>query len=68
MLKTYIGQFKEGVEVFVLGVPFGVVKPGESIVVPDDLAEKATWGEDIWKDGPAPGEDKDKSKGDKLNG
>jgi hypothetical protein len=53
MLKTYKGPFSEGVELVISGRSFGVVKPGESVVIPDELAAKVVFPESIWEDGPA---------------
>jgi hypothetical protein len=53
MIKTYRGPFVEGVDVVVAGESFGLVKPGESIAVPDELAEQVAWPESNWSDGPA---------------
>jgi hypothetical protein len=58
MLKTYTGHFHEGVEVVVMGESYGHVKPGESIVIPDEIAEQVAWPEDIWINGPPPKESK----------
>jgi hypothetical protein len=52
MLKTYIGPYHEGVELTVMGESFGVVKPGDSIVIPDEIAEQVDWPSDIWRSGP----------------
>jgi len=49
-LKRYKGHFAEGVELRVMGESFGTLKPGESVAVPDELAEQVTWPEDVWED------------------
>lgn len=57
MLKTYVGHYTEGVEVVINGQSYGVVKPGESIVVPDDIAAAAVW-PDVWEDAKPPAKSK----------
>lgn len=51
MLKTYIGPYAEGVEVMIAGESFGLVKPGETLVIPDELGETVGWSDEIWQDG-----------------
>jgi len=56
MLKTYTGSSADGVELVVRGVSYGIVKPGESVAVPDDVAESVEWPEENWSDGQSPKE------------
>ena len=50
MLKRYVGPYDE-VQVYVAGNELGVVKKGEAIAVPDDVATLAEWPADHWQDG-----------------
>lgn len=59
MLKTYIGDLSP-VSVVVGGQDFGAVETGDSIVVPDDLANSVAWPEANWADGPAKKDTKEK--------
>ena len=63
MLKTYIGPYHEGVELVVMGESFGVVKPGESIVILDEIAKQVDWPEDLWRSGPEKKEASSKKEG-----
>ena len=47
MLKKYVGPYE--VEVFVLGQSYGIVSPGDSVSVPDEIAAQSEWG-DVWED------------------
>jgi len=49
-LKRYIGPL-ESVRLQVAGHEIGIVKQGDSIVVPDELAELTEWQADYWADG-----------------
>ena len=49
-LKRYIGPL-ESVRLQVAGHEIGIVKQGDSIVVPDELAELTEWQADLWADG-----------------
>ena len=60
-LKRYKGHFGEGVEVVIMGESYGHLKPGDSVVVPDEIAEQVAWPEDIWEDAKPPAKEK-KSK------
>lgn len=51
MLKVYIGPDAE-VRVVVAGTEIGIVKNGESIVVPDDIAATTVWPDALWQDVP----------------
>jgi hypothetical protein len=48
MLKRYVGPLDE-VFVSIAGNEFGIVKNGESLVVPNELAESVGWSEH-WED------------------
>jgi hypothetical protein len=50
MLKQYIGH-QSPVSVILGGEDFGYVETGDSIVVPDDLANSLSWSEENWADG-----------------
>ena len=50
MLKRYIGPADE-VTVSINGQDFGIVHKGESIPVPDELANSVMWPEELWDDG-----------------
>jgi hypothetical protein len=50
MLMRYVGP-DEAVRVVVAGTEIGVVKQGESIVVPDEIAESTVWPDTLWQDG-----------------
>jgi len=50
MLKRYVGQFSP-VTVVIAGEDFGLVETGDTIVVPDDLANSVAWAEENWADG-----------------
>jgi hypothetical protein len=52
MLKRYIGH-QSPVSVVLGGEDFGYVETGDSIAVPDDLANTLSWPEDNWADGAA---------------
>lgn len=52
MLKRYIGH-QSPVSVVVGGEDFGYVETGDSIVVPDDLANSVSWPEENWAAGAA---------------
>ena len=63
MLKQYIGPHDE-VKVVIAGNEIGIVKQGESISVPDELAESVGWAETLWQDfKPAPAVRNSKSEG-----
>jgi hypothetical protein len=49
-LKRYVGPYAE-VRVVIHGNELGNVVKGGSIVIPDDLAQMATWPADEWEDG-----------------
>ena len=49
-LKKYVGQHYEGIELVVHGESFGYLKPGESVVVPDELADTVAWPDELWED------------------
>jgi hypothetical protein len=49
-LKRYVGPDSE-VSVVVAGREMGIVKNGEAIVVPDELAELVVWQDQLWEDG-----------------
>lgn len=49
MLKRYIGSVAE-VSVVIQGTDYGLIKTGESLSVPDEVAENAAWPEDNWED------------------
>lgn len=49
MLKRYIGPFKR-VHVPALGPELSSIELGESVYVPDELAESLGWPEDSWED------------------
>jgi hypothetical protein len=57
MLKQYIGH-QSPVSVVLGGEDFGYVETGDSIVVPDDLANSLSWSEENW----AAGASKSKAK------
>lgn len=50
MLKRYIGPADE-VTVSINGQDYGIVHNGESIPVPDELANSVSWPENLWDDG-----------------
>lgn len=60
MLKLYIGH-QSPVSVILGGEDFGYVETGDSIVVPDDLANSLSWPEENWADGAAKSSTPDKS-------
>lgn len=49
MLKRYIGLVPE-VTVTIQGNDYGVIRTGESLSVPDEVAENAAWPESNWED------------------
>lgn len=49
MLKRYIGPFSP-VTVVIAGQDFGMVETGDSLAVPDDLANSVAWPETNWAD------------------
>jgi len=61
MLKRYVGRVSPA-RIVIGGRDFGTVETGDSIVVPDDLANSVAWPEGNWADG-AP--KKSKEEGDK---
>jgi hypothetical protein len=61
MLKRYIGSADE-VTVSIMGQDYGIVKKGDSIPVPDDIANAVSWAEENWEDG-TPVKDTSKGKG-----
>lgn len=50
MLKRYIGRTSPA-RIVIAGREFGVVETGDSIPVPDDLANSVAWPESNWEDG-----------------
>lgn len=50
MLKRYVGPDDE-VRVVVAGTEIGNVRQGESIAVPDEIAELTVWPDTLWQDG-----------------
>jgi hypothetical protein len=50
MLKRYIGPEPE-IMVSIHGQDYGLVRQGESIPVPDEIAEITSWAETNWEDG-----------------
>jgi hypothetical protein len=50
MLKTYIGPFAQGVEVVIAGVSYGILKPGDSLALSDEVANQVAWSDEIWQD------------------
>jgi hypothetical protein len=56
MLKRYIGR-ESPARIVIAGKDFGTVETGESIPVPDDLANSVAWPEANWADGAPPIED-----------
>jgi hypothetical protein len=52
MLKRYIGH-QSPVSIVLNGEDFGYVETGDSIAVPDELANSLSWPEDNWADGAA---------------
>ena len=50
MLKRYIGPADE-VTVSINGQDFGIVHKGDSIPVPDELANSVAWSDVLWDDG-----------------
>lgn len=48
MLKRYIGN--DEVTVTLAGQDFGTVSNGDSIPVPDELANSLAWPEGLWED------------------
>jgi hypothetical protein len=52
MLKRYIGH-QSPVSVVLGGEDFGYVETGDSIAVPDDLANSLSWPEENWEAGAA---------------
>jgi hypothetical protein len=57
MLKRYIGH-QSPVSVILGGEDFGYVETGDSIAVPDDLANSLSWPEENWADGAAKAQSK----------
>lgn len=49
MLKRYIGPIDE-VSVIIAGQDFGLVKTGQAIPVPDEIANSVSWGDANWED------------------
>lgn len=49
MLKRYIGPIDE-VSVTIAGQDYGVVKSGDAIPIPDDVADSVSWPESNWED------------------
>lgn len=49
MLKQYIGPYDE-VRVVVAGIEVGRVKQGESLAIPDEVADSVTWPDTLWQD------------------
>jgi hypothetical protein len=52
MLKRYIGH-QSPVSIVLNGEDFGYVETGDSVAVPDDLANSLSWPEANWEDGAA---------------
>jgi len=48
MLKKFVGP--EKATVVVNGVSYGEIEPGESIVVPDEIAARVKWPQTLWAD------------------
>lgn len=61
MLKRYVGH-QSPVSVILGGEDFGYVETGDSIVVPDDLADALSWPEENWEDGAPKPKAKTKAK------
>jgi hypothetical protein len=49
MLKRYIGPIDE-VTVTIAGQDYGMVKSGDAIPIPDDVADSVSWPESNWED------------------
>lgn len=49
MQRRYIGPYVEGVTVRLEGQEYGPVKPGEVLVIPDEMATKYAWNESDWE-------------------
>jgi hypothetical protein len=60
MLKRYIGH-QSPVSIVLNGEDFGYVETGDSIAVPDELANSLSWPEDNWADGAAKAKAKPKA-------
>lgn len=61
MLKRYIGN--DEVTVTLAGQDFGTVNTGDSIPVPDELANSLSWPESLWEDVSSPKTDKSNKDG-----
>ena len=48
MLKRYIGP--DPAEIVVNGKSYGEIEPGDSLAVPDDVANAAKWSPKLWED------------------
>jgi hypothetical protein len=61
MLKRYIGDVSPAT-IYVGGQDFGTVETGDSIAIPDDLAESVAWAEENWEDVASQKETKDNTQ------
>jgi hypothetical protein len=50
-LKRYIGPY-ESVRLMVAGEEIGIVNKGDSVVIPDEIADSVEWSDELWADGP----------------